>query len=198
MEALFGIVGKDFVIVASDTSSIRSIVVMKSDEDRSRNLNKHNVLLYTGEPGDSVQFVEYIQRNAELYSIRNDVGLSTLGCASFTRRALADALRSRNSYQTNLLIGGYDPKDGPRLYWIDYLSSSLSVPFACQGYAGYFCYSTMDRYYHKDMSKEEAMALVKKCIAELKTRFVANLPNWQVKIIDQNGIEQILVSAADV
>jgi 20S proteasome subunit beta 4 len=74
---------------------------------------------------------------------------------------------------------------------VDYISSSLSIPFACQGYAGYFCYSTMDRYYHPDMTKEEAIALIKKCIAELKTRFVANLPNWQIKIIDKAGISKI-------
>ncbi|KAJ3368127.1 Proteasome subunit beta type-4 [Allomyces arbusculus] len=195
MESLFGIVGKDFVAVASDMSAIRSIVVMKEHEDRTRNLNKHNVLLYTGEPGDSVQFAEYIQKNIQLYGIRHDVELSTAGCASFTRRALADSLRSRGAYSTNLLIAGWDPKDGPRLYWIDYISSSLQVPFACQGYGSYFCYSTMDRYYRPDLSKDEAVALIKKCIAELKTRFVANLPNWQIKIIDKDGITQTILKA---
>ncbi|KAI9148568.1 Proteasome subunit beta type-4 [Blastocladiella emersonii ATCC 22665] len=198
MESLFGVVGKDFVVVASDMSSIRSIVVLKSHEDRTRDLNSHNVLLYTGEPGDCVQFSEYIQRNVQLYSIKNDVPLNTAGCASFTRRALADSLRSRGAYQTNLLIAGWDPKDGPRLYWIDYLSSGLSVPFACQGYGGYFCYSTMDRYYHSDMTKDEAVALIKKCIAELKTRFVANLPNWQIKIIDKDGITVNVVEGSAV
>jgi 20S proteasome subunit beta 4 len=95
MESLFGIVGKDFVCVASDTSSIRSIVVMKSNEDRTRDLNKHNVLLYTGEPGDCVQFAEYIQKNIQYYEIQNGIELSPTACASFTRRKLADSLRSR-------------------------------------------------------------------------------------------------------
>ncbi|KAL7749813.1 Proteasome subunit beta type-4 [Sorochytrium milnesiophthora] len=191
MECLFGIVGKDFTIVAADTSSIRSIVVMKADEDRTRVLNARNLLMYTGEPGDAVQFAEFIQKNIQLYEIQHSIELSTQACASFTRRELADALRSRNAYQTNLLVAGYNDQDGPAVYWIDYLASSVKVPYACQGYGSYFCYATMDRYYRDDMSREEVLGLVRKCINELKIRFVANLPNWKVRIIDRDGIQDV-------
>ncbi|KAI9143383.1 nucleophile aminohydrolase [Paraphysoderma sedebokerense] len=190
MESLFGVVGKDFVVVAADQLAARSIVVLKQKEDRSRDLNKHNVLMYTGEPGDAVQFSEYIQKNVQLYEIKNEIELSTKGCASFTRRELADSLRSRGAYSVNLLIAGWNPQDGPALYWLDYLSSSVKLPFAAQGYGSYFCYSTMDHYYHPNMTKDEAVALIMKCINELKTRFVGNLRNWQIKIIDKDGIEK--------
>lgn len=35
---------------------------------------------------------------------------------------LAKALR-KGPYQTNILLGGYDEKDGAALYFIDYLAS---------------------------------------------------------------------------
>lgn len=95
MECLFGITGKDFTLLAADTVSARSIVVMKGTEDKSRQLNNNTVLLYTGEPGDTVNFAEYIQRNIKLYSIRNGIELSPKSVATFTRRELADSLRSR-------------------------------------------------------------------------------------------------------
>jgi 20S proteasome subunit beta 4 len=95
MEVLLGIVGADFVLTASDTLTARSIVVMKRGEDKSRVLNKTSLLLYTGEPGDTVQFAEYIQKNAQLYSMRNGVDLSPFGMASFVRRELAESLRSK-------------------------------------------------------------------------------------------------------
>ena len=95
MECLFGITGKDYVLLAADTLAARSIVVMKATEDKTRILNKHCAMAYSGEPGDAVAFAELVQRNVQLYSIRNDRDLSPKATATFTRRLLADALRTR-------------------------------------------------------------------------------------------------------
>lgn len=92
----------------------------------------------------------------------------------------------------NVLIAGTDPKTGrPELYWLDYLSSMVKMNFAAHGYASYFCMSTMDRYWKEDLSLEEAKSLLRKCIAELKVRFIAQLPEFTVKVIDKDGIKEI-------
>ncbi|TPX47644.1 hypothetical protein SeMB42_g02635 [Synchytrium endobioticum] len=195
MEVLIGITGKDFVLTAADATAARSIVVMKSGEDKSRELNKNTLMLYTGEPGDTVHFAEYIQRNIQLYTIRHGMPLSTAAAASFTRRELADSLRSRDSYRVNLLIAGCSPTTGtPELYWLDYLASCCKLNFAAQGYASYFTMSTMDRFWHPDMTLDEAMALLKKCLHELKVRFIGNLPVFTVKVVDKNGIREVALS----
>ncbi len=46
-----------------------------------------------GEPGDRVQFSEFIIANVRLYALRNDFPLSTPAVANFTRCELAEALR---------------------------------------------------------------------------------------------------------
>lgn len=52
-----------------------------------------------GEPGDTTQFAEYIAKNIQLYKMRNTYELSSKEAARFTRRNLADALRSQvNNY----------------------------------------------------------------------------------------------------
>lgn len=95
MEALIGITGKDFVLLAADRVAARSIVVMKGTEDKFRSLSNHVSMTYCGEPGDTVQFAEYIQRNVRLYAMRNEMELSPSAAAHFTRRALADSLRTK-------------------------------------------------------------------------------------------------------
>jgi 20S proteasome subunit beta 4 len=97
MECIIGITGKDFVITATDTSAVTSILVLKSTEDKSRDLNKHILMLYTGEPGDTVNFAEFIQRNVRFYEIKNGIELTPKAAAAFTRRELATSLRSRVS-----------------------------------------------------------------------------------------------------
>lgn len=48
-----------------------------------------------GESGDTCQFAEYIQKNIQLYSIRHATDLSVSGVAHYTRREMADSLRTR-------------------------------------------------------------------------------------------------------
>jgi 20S proteasome subunit beta 4 len=77
------------------------------------------------------------------------------------------------------------------LYWIDYLAASASLPFAAHGHGAYFCLSLLDRFYQPNCTLEQAKALLRLCIQELKVRFVVNLPEFVVKVIDKQGITEI-------
>jgi 20S proteasome subunit beta 4 len=102
MEALIGIVGGDYVILAADRRAARSIVVMKSTDNKFRDLGKTVSLAYSGEPGDAVNFAEYVQGNVKLYEMRNELSLSTHAAAHYTRRLLADSLRTRVILPSNI------------------------------------------------------------------------------------------------
>ena len=110
--------------------------ILKSSDDKTRALNAHNLIAFSGEAGDTINFAEYLQANVALYSMRNDTDLGPSAVASFIRGELAKSLRSRKPYNVNLLLGGVDPiSREPSLYWLDYLASSAKVPYAAHGYA---------------------------------------------------------------
>lgn len=165
MDVSFAITGKGYVILAADTTAAHSIIKVKLDEDKIKELSPHLCMAYSGEPGmrispafpsfvlmltlltgDTVQFAEYIERNIRLYQIRNLYPLRPSSAASWIRRSLADSLRSRKPYSVNLLLGGYDTNTHtPHLYWMDYLGTLSEVPFAAHGYGSYFALSLLDR-----------------------------------------------------
>ena len=60
MDSVFGICGKDWVIVVSDTAVNRSIFTLKHNEDKITHLSGHKLLACTGEPTDRYQFTNYI------------------------------------------------------------------------------------------------------------------------------------------
>lgn len=62
--------GKDFVLLASDTTASQSILRTKNDENKIKQLGPHLAMAYGGEPGDTVQFADYVERNLRLYHIR--------------------------------------------------------------------------------------------------------------------------------
>lgn len=102
-----------------------------------------------GDNGDTVQFVEYISKNILLYKMRNGYELGPKAAAYFTRKNLADYLRTRYAYQVNMLVAGFDKTDGPQLTFIDYLANTLSVDHGTHGYGGMFCGSILDRNHHE-------------------------------------------------
>ena len=76
----------------------------------------------------------------------------------------------------------------PRLYWVDEYGSLQSVPYATHGFASNFINSILDHGFRPDMTREEALDLIKDCFAQLRVRYVINSPQPPcIKCIDATG-----------
>ena len=51
--------------------------------------------------------------------------------------------------------------------------------------------SLLDAHWKEGMTEEEGMHLMKLCIAEINTRFMINMPNWVIKVVDKNGVRTL-------
>ena len=69
-----------------------------------------------------------------------------------------------------MLIAGFDDHEGPSLFFMDYLSALVQLPFAIHGYGSYFGLSICDKYYKKDCTEAEALTLLNKIIAEVNIK----------------------------
>jgi 20S proteasome alpha/beta subunit len=190
MDSTFGLVGNGYVLLAADATAARSILVFKHDEDKIRELDSNKMMATSGVSADNLNFGEYIQKNMKLYELNNDVKLSTKAAANYIRGELAQALR-RGPYQTNILLGGIDEENSVSLYTMDYLASMAKVSFGAQGYAANFVLSILDREWKPDMTAEEGLDVIRKCIHELHTRFLISQPKFVIKVIDHQGIRVV-------
>jgi len=204
MDTLFGLVGDGFTIIAADASAPRSILVFKQDEDKIMPLDSERhetstlMLACAGPQGDRKQFCEYVQKNIVLDNLRTGLKMSANAAAHFTRRELATSLRSRGSYQVNLLLGGFNEKEGPTLYHMDYLAAMSKVKFGVHGHGSNFTLSIFDKEWKEGLTLEEGMGIIKMCIAELKMRFLIHQPTFLVKIVDKDGIRTQVMSSEKV
>lgn len=185
-----------YAIIAADAAAPRSILVFKQDEDKIMPLDSENpsnarvMLGCAGPNGDRTQFCEYIQKNIILTNLRTGIKMSPKAAAAYTRGELARALRSRGAYNVNLLLAGYDEKDGkPSLYHMDYFATLSKTNFGVHGYGSNFTLSIFDKEWKEDLSLEEGLEIIRKCIAELKMRFLIHQPTFYVKVIDKNGMK---------
>lgn len=149
-------------------------------------LDSHKLLVGAGVFADSVNFTEYVQKNLKLYELNNDMKMGTSAAANFIRNELAVALR-KGPYQTNLLLAGHDELDGVALYWMDYMAGLSKVNFGAHGYAANFVLSVFDREWRPNMTLEEGLGVVRKCLHELRTRFMISQPVFVIKVVDKDG-----------
>merc|ERR1719198_2295147 len=81
---------------------------------RDNRFDSHKLLGVAGDPADTVFEPQYLQKNVELYRLRNGVPLSTHAAANYIRGEKASNLRKKMS-QVDMLLGGYDDEAGPSL-----------------------------------------------------------------------------------
>jgi len=94
--------------------------------------------------------------------------------------------KSVNILDTNL--GHYQPK----LYWLDEYGSLQKLPYGVHGHGSNFLLSVLDQSYKKNMSRLEALDLMKKCFQELRKRYVINSPKDPcIKFVDSRGIRSV-------
>jgi 20S proteasome subunit beta 4 len=65
------------------------------------------------------------------------------------------------------------------------------VTKGAHGYAAYFVNSVLDNSFRQDMTFEEGVIALKKCILELRTRFIIKQPAFIAKAVTKDGIQII-------
>lgn len=56
--------------------------------------------------------------------------------------------------------------------------------------------STLDRYWKKNLSLEDGLDVIRKCIAEVQKRLVISQPRFSIKMVSKDGIK--VIDAADL
>ncbi|XP_026746716.1 proteasome subunit beta type-2-like [Trichoplusia ni] len=192
-QCLLGMQCKDFAIIAADQTNTQSIIVMKQDENKMYRISDNLVMGIIGEPGDTIQFAQFITKNVQLYRMRNNYQLDTAAAVHFTRKTLMEAFKGGTPSMVNMLVGGYDAAEGGQLYTVDFLASSVKVPFGVHGIGGLLCLGIMDRFHKQELTEQEAYDVIKLCVSEVHQRLFVSLPNFQVKVINKHGIKDMPV-----
>lgn len=94
-------------------------------------------------------------------------------------------------FHTNLLLGGYDEDTGASLYWMDYLGTMHKMNVCGNGYAAYFTLPLFEKMWHPELTKEEALEMMKLGVAEVRKRLVVAPSTFKVKVISEAGIEDM-------
>lgn len=68
------------------------------DENKIHKLNDNLAMAVCGEPGDTIQFAEYISKNLQLYKMRNGQLYSSFSSSAMLRRVLPKVCNRRAKF----------------------------------------------------------------------------------------------------
>lgn len=191
MDIVLGIRLKDSTLIATSKAFTRGISVLKATDDKTIDLNEHNMIAFTGESGDTTQFAEHIRANVQLFGLREGYDMESSEIASFVRHELATSIRSRKPYQVQILVAGVKDDGEGFLSMIDYLGTRCDLPYAAHGYAAFYTMSLLDHHYKDDIDLDTGLRLLKLCEEELNKRMPIDFKGLNVKIVDKEGIRVI-------
>ena len=69
--------------------------------------------------------------------------------------------------------------------------SLVTVPYAVHGYGSYMSLSVLDCGHRPDMTRDEALHLLRQCVSEVQHRFVYNLNHFRVSLLDADGLHEL-------
>ena len=77
----------------------------------------------------------------------------------------------------------------PSLFWLDEYGSLQDIEYGAHGHGSNFLLSILDQHYRPDLTRSEALTLMKECFQELRSRYVINSPEAPcIKCVDANGV----------
>lgn len=57
---------------------------------------------------------------------------------------------------------------------------------------------TMDRWHRPDLNLEEAMDLLRYCVSKVRNRFLVDVGNWTVWVVDAESVHQMPLGQVEV
>merc|ERR1711953_3181 len=189
MDNLIGIRTKNFTLIASDMGVNRSVLQYKSDEDKFSNINNQVVFGHCGNFSKGCDLRVLITENFEYFALSDLVPVNSFTVSNYIQNLVHYYLR-RNPHETALMVMDVNNE----LYAIDQYGARFQSNYICLGVSSYFLYGLLDNEYNENMSLDQAVQLLQKCIDCLKERVVYNYPKFKVKIFDKGELKSLEIS----
>jgi proteasome beta subunit len=183
-----GVVGRDGVILASDTRVTMGYFVAHHKGKKIYQIDQHLAMTIAGNVADAQKAVDILKANAQLYRL-NYERLMPVNTAA---RVLANLLFSTRyaPLVTQVLVGGVD-NTGPHVYAIDPFGSITEEKCVSTGSGSPIAYGILEDKYNEDAKLKELAPIVVKAVKSAMKRDTASGDNFDVVIIDESGVKEL-------
>lgn len=183
-----GITCKDGVVLASDTRATMGTLVAHKYVRKSFMIDNHLGGTVAGAVADAQALIRWIQSEAKLYRMRKGEEMSVEAVATL----LANIMFANRYYPliVQLIVGGTD-RQGPRIYSIDPLGSSIEDKAIATGSGSPVAYGVLEDSFKEDIAVNEGVKLAIRALRSALQRDAMTGNGIDVVKITKEGFKKL-------
>lgn len=183
-----GVVGKDGVILASDTRVTMGSFVAHKKGKKVYKIDDHLAMTISGSVADAQRTVEILKANARLYQLENRRPMPVKSAARLIANLFFSARLAPMIAQ--ILVGGMDDS-GPHVYALDPFGGLTEEKCVATGSGSPIAYGVLEDKYKEDMPVSEALPIVVHSVLSAMKRDAASGDSFDVSVVDTEGYREL-------
>jgi proteasome beta subunit len=180
---------KDGVVMAADTRASAGLFIADKHVMKIQKVDQHLGMTIAGGVADAQNLVDLLRYNANIYRLSNKQLIPVKSAARLCSNVLFN--QRYYPYYVQIIMGGYDNKDGAQIYNIDLFGSLTSEKFISTGSGSPVAYGYLESEYKEDLSVNEAYKIAVQSIAAAIRRNAGTGDSINAVIIDENGYREL-------
>ena len=195
-----GVVCKDGIILAADKRATSGYLISSKKIDKIHKITDYIAVTMAGTASDAQLLVRLAQAELRLKKIRVGKEVTAKEAANLMARMVYSNIRKLSLIPgvSHFVLGG---KDDTGFHLFDlYADGSITEvdDFISSGSGSVMAYGVLETLYRKDITIDEGVKLVVKCINAAMQRDIASGNGIDVISITQEGVKKILEKEIDV
>ncbi|MEM1541922.1 MAG: proteasome subunit beta [Ignisphaera sp.] len=161
---------REFVVLAADKKATAGLYVAHKNVKKIAKISNNCALTIAGLVADAQTLADYLRVESHYYQVVNRRPMSIRSMASLLGLLL-------NEYKyfpfiVQLLLGGYDYYEGPRLFAIELYGDVTEEKYAATGSGSPLAISIIESNYTEDLDLDDSIKLAVKAVAAASSRDV--------------------------
>jgi proteasome beta subunit len=183
-----GVVGKDGVILASDTRVTMGFYVAHKHGKKVYKIDDHIGMTISGTVADAQRTVDILTANAQLYKINMGRPMPVSSAARFVANLLFSVRYV--PFEAYVLIGGVDDT-GPHVFSLDPFGTVIEEKCVATGSGSPVAYGVLEDEFREGRLVDELLPVVVKAVGSAMKRNAATGDSFNVIVISDKGYREL-------
>ncbi len=179
----------DGVVLAADTRASAGFFIADRHVMKIQKVDRHLGMTIAGGVADAQNLVDVMRYNANIYRISNREIMPVNSAARLCSNVLFN--QRYFPYYVQIILAGYDNKEGGQIYNIDLFGSMTSEKYISTGSGSPVAYGYLESEYKEGSSVNEAYKIAIQAIAAAIRRNAGTGDNINAVIIDKDGYREL-------
>lgn len=182
-----GIATRDFVVLAADKRASAGVYVAHRNVRKIEIIDDKTAMTIAGLVADAQILANYLRLESRLYQIRTRQRMSIRAMGSLLALILNES--KYFPYVVQLLIGGIDVDDRPRLYQLNVFGDLTEERYVATGSGSPVAIGVLESNYSEEMDLDKAIAIAREAVSSAIKRDVFTGEGIDVVAITRSGIK---------